>query len=45
MYILLDENHNPILCFFGFACFIEGENGNRKLNEYLGTEYYILQKF
>ena len=39
--ILLDENNNPILCDFGFATFIEGEDGNRKLTEYLGTENYL----
>ena len=39
--ILLDDLNNPILCDFGFADFIEGEDGSGNLNEFLGTNCYV----
>ena len=39
--ILLDENNNPILCDFGFACLIEEKDKSEKLTEIVGTEHYF----
>ena len=38
--ILLNENNEPVLSDFGYSGSIEGENGSRKLTEFLGTKIY-----